>query len=146
VQRGELEWARRPTPRDRVSYPREVFAPLEEAGCLASIEGEVEIAPGVRVVRLPGHTPNLQGVIVEGGGLTLLFPSDLVPTACHLPFAWIMAYDLEPLVTLETKIATLRRAAERGWILVLQHEARTPVGTVRMVEDRPLFDPRPEIA
>jgi hypothetical protein len=39
-----------------------------------------------------------------------------------------MAYDLEPLVTLETKRRFLERAIGEGWILVLEHEPGQGLG------------------
>jgi hypothetical protein len=41
-----------------------------------------------------------------------------------------MGYDLEPLVTLESKRAFLPRAAAEGWILVFEHEPGNGVGRV----------------
>lgn len=130
VQAGELAWAQAPTLRDRASFVPETFLPIVEAGQFDVVEGDVEITPGVRVRRVPGHTPNLQAIVVSGGGRTLLYPSDLVPTAAHLPFPWIMGYDLEPLRTLENKMAALEEAEREGWIVVLEHEPVMPVGRV----------------
>lgn len=97
--------------------------------------------PGIRVRPVPGHTPNIQGILVEGAKDTLFFPSDLVPTAGHIPYPWIMGYDLEPLRTLRSKERTFPEAAEKGWIVVLQHEPKHPVGRIVMDGDRPRFDP-----
>jgi hypothetical protein len=38
----------------------------------------------------------------------------VVPTAHHLPLPWIMGYDVEPLVTLESKRALLARRGAGG--------------------------------
>jgi hypothetical protein len=42
-------------------------------------------------------------VRLSGGGKTALFLADLVPTTAHLPYPWIMGFDLYPLTTLENK-------------------------------------------
>jgi hypothetical protein len=52
----------------------------------------------------------------------LLYLADLVPTTAHLPLPWIMGYDVEPLVTLESKRALLTRAAEEGLLLAFEHD------------------------
>ena len=41
-----------------------------------------------------------------------------------------MGYDLEPLVTLETKRALLSRAEADGWILVFEHDPASALGRV----------------
>ena len=41
-----------------------------------------------------------------------------------------MGYDVEPLVTLETKRRILRQALEEEWLVVFEHDAVTPWGRV----------------
>ena len=74
------------------------------------------------VIPTPGHTPHHQSVLLSSGGEALFFPADLVPTSHHLPLPWIMGYDVEPLVTLESKRRMLRQAVEEGWILCFEHD------------------------
>ena len=90
---------------------------MHAAGRFELVEGEHEIIPGVRVVPTPGHTPHHQSVVLSSGGETAFFLADLVPTAAHLPLPWIMGYDVEPLVTLESKRRLSTRAREEGWLL-----------------------------
>ena len=45
------------------------------------LEGDAEIAPGISVRVFPGHTRDLQVVVVRSGGATVCYPSDLIPTA-----------------------------------------------------------------
>src|SRR5262245_14617841 len=101
VQRGEWEDATHPHGRNRRPYREAGFVPLAEARCLEPVQGEVEVAPGVRVVPVGGHTAYHQMVVVEGGGQTLAIPTDLLPTTSHLPLPWLMSYDLFPVGTLE---------------------------------------------
>jgi glyoxylase-like metal-dependent hydrolase (beta-lactamase superfamily II) len=130
AQRGEYEWAMHPNERTAASYFPPNFEPIREAGLFDFVDGDREIAPGIRVVRTPGHTPYHQSVLVESRGEAAFFLGDLVPTAAHLPLPWIMGYDVEPLVTLETKRKYLRRAADEGWLLVFEHDAVVPWGRV----------------
>ena len=105
--------------------------PLAEARQLDTVQGEVEVAPGVRVVPVGGHTAYHQIVMVQGGGRTVAIPTDLLPTSSHLPLPFIMSYDLFPLGTLEAKRRLLARAAAEDWTLVYYHDVRTPFGRVR---------------
>jgi hypothetical protein len=52
----------------------------------------------------------------------------LVPTTAHLPLPWIMGYDLEPLVTLESKRRLYARAEAEQWLLVFEHDPAVAAG------------------
>ena len=136
VQLGEWEDATRPHERSRASYLDENYVPLAEARQLHTVQGEVEVAPGVRVVPVGGHTAYHQMVVVESEGQTLAIPTDLVPTASHLPLPFIMGYDLFPVGTLEAKRRILGRAFEERWRLLFYHDPRIQVATIRRQKDR----------
>ncbi len=103
VQRREFEHAKNPTDRDRASYFLDNFMPMEKSGQWNLLENDAEIVPGVEVIRAPGHNADMMCVRLTGGGKTVFFTADLVPTAAHVPYPWIMGYDLYPLTTLENK-------------------------------------------
>jgi len=108
------------------------------------VDGEAEVTRGVRVVPTPGHTPWHQSVLVEGDGETACFLADVCPTAAHLPLPWIMGYDLEPLVTLESKRGLWARALEGNWLLVFEHDPQIPWGRLDPQADRPSLVPLQE--
>ena len=91
---------------------------------------------------IPGGMYGHQSVRLDSGGETALFFADLVPTAAHLPLPWIMGYDVEPLVTLETKRRILKAASEKQWLVVLEHDAEIPWG--RVVHDGKGYGLKPE--
>jgi glyoxylase-like metal-dependent hydrolase (beta-lactamase superfamily II) len=122
VSRGEYEYARWDNERVRASYMEANFEPLASAGVLDLVADGSEIVPGVSLVATPGHTPHHQSIRIDLGGDTALFLADLAPTTAHLPLPWIMGYDVEPLVTLESKRATLTRAGQEGWWLLFEHD------------------------
>jgi glyoxylase-like metal-dependent hydrolase (beta-lactamase superfamily II) len=128
VQKGEWEWAHRANERTSASYLPDNYEPVMAAGQLELVEGDVEIVPGISVYRTPGHCPHHQSVLVRSGGETACFLADVIPTFAHLPLPWIMGYDVEPLVTLESKRALLRRATDERWLLVSTHDPFTPWG------------------
>jgi glyoxylase-like metal-dependent hydrolase (beta-lactamase superfamily II) len=141
VQKSELEFARRDNERIRASYMEKNFVPVLEAGLWDLVEGETEVVPGVTVVPTPGHTPHHQSVVLRSEGETAGFLADLVPTTAHLPLPWIMGFDLEPLVTLESKRALLRQAGEEDWLLIFQHDPTTPWGRLDRSGKRPGLRP-----
>jgi glyoxylase-like metal-dependent hydrolase (beta-lactamase superfamily II) len=122
VQRGELEFARNTNERTRASYMPANFEPIAAAGRWKLLEGNAEVLPGIAARVTPGHVPYHQAVLVQDRGETLAFVADLIPTTAHLPLAWIMGYDLEPLRTLESKRRFLDDAVKGGWRIVFEHD------------------------
>ena len=131
VQRGEFEHAKNPTERDRASYMSENFAAVESAGKWPLLVDDRAIAPGVELIRVPGHTANMQCVKLTGGDQTAFFFADLVPTTAHLALPWIMGYDLYPLTTLENKKKWIPEAIREGWIALFAHDPKVPAGYLR---------------
>ncbi len=125
VQRREYEWATHTNERTAASYFDHNFVPLHDAGCFDFVDGEREIVQGIRAIPTPGHTPGHHGLLLESEDEKAFYIADLVPTAHHLPLPWIMGYDVEPLVTLETKRRILRRAVDEEWLVVFEHDAET---------------------
>jgi len=130
VQRGELEHAATPTERDRASYFAENFQPVTDAGLWELADGDQEILPGISVARIPGHNADIQTVLLTDGGKTLAFVADLLPTRHHIPLPWIMAYDLYPMQSLETKRAWLPRMVNGNWIVVFGHDPEIAAATL----------------
>jgi glyoxylase-like metal-dependent hydrolase (beta-lactamase superfamily II) len=141
VQRGEFEYATHTNERTAASYFARNWDPIIAAGRFDFIEGEPEIVPGISVRRTPGHTPNHQSVIINGGADIACFLADVIPTSAHVPLPWIMGYDVEPLVTLESKRTLLARAAAEHWLLVFEHDATVPWGRVRADAKGYVFSP-----
>jgi glyoxylase-like metal-dependent hydrolase (beta-lactamase superfamily II) len=134
VQRREWQDAVAPHERNRASYLPENIEPL--APLLRLADGEEEVAPGVTVLPTPGHTAGHQSVLVgDPGGPRVLFLGDVVPTSVHLRLPYIMAYDLEPARTLETKRTLLSRAVAEGWTVVWGHDPDHGAGRLALDAD-----------
>jgi glyoxylase-like metal-dependent hydrolase (beta-lactamase superfamily II) len=130
VKRGEYDYALHPNERTAASYFNRNYVPIELAGQLELVTRERDIVTGIRVVPTPGHTPFHQSVLIESGGERAFYLGDLVPTHAHLPLPWIMGYDVEPLVTLETKRRILKQALDEQWLLIFEHDATVAWGRV----------------
>ena len=139
MQKAEWEHALHPSERDRASYLEEWFAPAEPQTVL--IEGACEIVPGVRVELAPGHVKHLQCVWIESEGQSACFVSDLVPTRAHIPYPWIMAFELYPMETLASKKRLLPRLAEKSVLTVFPHDADAPWGTLSEADGKLAFQP-----
>ncbi|HEX6942448.1 MAG TPA: MBL fold metallo-hydrolase [Gemmatimonadaceae bacterium] len=132
VQRGEYEWATHTNERTAASYFPHNFEPIVAAGQYDFVTGETEIWPGIRLLPTPGHTPHHQSILIESDGAAAFYPADLMPTSSHVPLPWIMGYDVEPLRTLETKRAILKRAVDEDWLLIFEHDAFVTSGRVQV--------------
>jgi hypothetical protein len=103
VSRAEFEHAEAPTERVRASYRPDNWRPLQESGQLEVKEANYEVVPGLRMETQQGHNRSMQCARLQRDGQTLFGFADIVPTRAHVPFAWIMGFDLYPVETLETK-------------------------------------------
>lgn len=130
VQRGEFEYAMHTNERTAASYFDRNYLPTRESGQLDLIEGDREIVAGIHAMRTPGHTPHHQSLRIESDGETALYLGDLVPTHAHLPLPWIMGYDVEPLVTLESKRRVLAEVEANDWTVIFEHDAAVPWGKI----------------
>ncbi|MBI2678246.1 MAG: MBL fold metallo-hydrolase [Candidatus Koribacter versatilis] len=128
VQEGEWQHAREQTERDRVSYLSPNYDPLIENGQMELLNGEREIVPGISVKLFPGHTRNLQAVVIQSGAQRACYISDLIPTSHHLDLTWVMAFDLFPLETIASRKRFYARAVPEKWLVVFTHDPQVPWG------------------
>jgi glyoxylase-like metal-dependent hydrolase (beta-lactamase superfamily II) len=132
VQRLELADARFPDERTRGTYFAHNFLPLEQAGQLKVVDGDVPVTPEVRLEIAPGHTRSHQVVIIESRGESAIFLGDAAPWAWALErLAWVPAYDVEPLVSIQTKKRLARWALLRQALLFFQHDPHVVCGRLR---------------
>lgn len=131
VQKKHWELALQPTEKDRGSFMPDDFLPLKEHGVLELVDGEFELFPGIELIVCNGHTTAQQLPKISDGKTSILFCCDLFPTVSHLPYPYVMAYDVRPLVTIEEKKRILPRAYEEQWILFFEHDPTTEAVTVK---------------
>lgn len=121
----ELADASFPNERTAATYVADNFKPLLDRGLLDIVDGPQRPARGVRTDIAPGHTAYMQTVWVEDGGQSLLFLSDAAPWAVQMErLAWVPAYDIAPLQSMESKRRLRAEAIERKSLLVFQHDAQ----------------------
>jgi glyoxylase-like metal-dependent hydrolase (beta-lactamase superfamily II) len=140
AQKAEWEVALGDNPRLVASYVQPELRLVEDWGAQGWVRGEKEVMPGVSVVPTGGHSTGHQAIVVRGtgdGARTVAFFGDL----CMRPWAanprWVTAFDDFPLDSVTQKAALFAQAADEGWIVVLSHESKHPVG--RLVRDRDRF-------
>jgi glyoxylase-like metal-dependent hydrolase (beta-lactamase superfamily II) len=127
AQEGEWEHAHEGQ-RDAVSYLHENYAPLVESGKMKLLKGNQEILPGISVEVFPGHTRDMQAVIIRSQGQTACYISDLIPTSMHVEVNWVMGFDLYPLETIESRKRYYSRAIPENWLTMYTHDPNVPWG------------------
>jgi glyoxylase-like metal-dependent hydrolase (beta-lactamase superfamily II) len=124
IQKQEWEDAHDTNEVTRASYLPEELDVIASSGQLELVEGDCDIAPGVRVAVTGGHTKSHQIVLIESDGQTCVFWGDLIPMAAHVNMAYIMSYDLYPTDTLEQKRVWLDRSVQGKWVSYFEHDPR----------------------
>jgi len=115
---------------------RSAMLRLEELGMLDLDPEDREVAPGVRVLHSPGHTPGHRSVLLADDRVSMLFTGDLL----HLPIQvahpeWESNHDEEPELGVASRIGLLTRARNERWGVAVSHFAR-PFGSVLGSEHR----------
>lgn len=124
VQRENWVWAHHPSRRDAGSYRRENFALLgaPDGPDLVLHDGVTTLFDAIELIPCHGHTPGMQILKFDVGGQTVVYLADLIPTLGHLQLAWVMGYDLHPLVTVREKHEVLENAIRNDWVLAVEHD------------------------
>ena len=93
-----------------------------------------EVIPGFNVIFVNGHTEAMMLPVIRYKEHTLVYMADLIPSAAHIPLAYVMAYDVRPLITLEEKEVFLKIAAENNYILFFEHDRTVEACTLQMTD------------
>jgi len=139
-----LEWADASYPNERTkgTYFAHNFFPLEESGQVRLLYGDTRVTSEVRCVISRGHTRAHQSVIIESGGKVAIYLGDLSPLTVMMErLAWVPAYDVEPLETIETKRRIRQWALENKALLIFAHESQVPMGYLREEEGKYKVEP-----
>ena len=125
AQEGEWKHAHQGQ-RDTVSYLHDNYDPLVESGQMQLLRGAQEIVPGISVEVFPGHTRDMQAIIIRSGGKAACYISDLIPTSAHVEVNWVMGFDLYPLETIESRKRYYSRAIPENWLTMFTHDPMVP--------------------
>lgn len=151
AQRSEWEIALDDNSRIVASYDQPELRLVREWGSDSAVDGEVELLPGLSVIRTGGHSKGHQAIVVRGTGAragtsgtdgrTLAFFGDLGMRPWSANPRWVTSFDDFPLDSVEVKGELFARAAAEDWLIALSHEPLTPIGRLTPDRDRYRFDP-----
>ena len=109
TSKQQWEWAVNPNRREKASFLKENILPIKESGHLKLFDEEGEHIPGIYFKMFFGHTDGQVIPHIKVNGKTVVYMADLMPSAAHIPVAWVVAYDTRPLITLDEREAFYKR-------------------------------------
>ena len=128
----KAEWDHWTAPEARAQAPflERKLPPLAAHGRLELVDAEVEVAPGLRLIAAPGHTPGHVCVAITSGREMAIYTGDLVHHLAQFEHPeWSPAFDLLPELSAESRRRVLERALRERALLLTAH-LPTP-GTAR---------------
>ncbi len=129
------QWALQPNAREKASFLKENILPMEESGHLHFLDiNSKSPFPQFDIMTVDGHTEKQMLPKIRYKDKTIVFVADLLPSAGHVPLAYVMGYDTRPLVTLQEKDVFLKEAADQGYILFFEHDPVQECCTVKRTE------------
>jgi glyoxylase-like metal-dependent hydrolase (beta-lactamase superfamily II) len=116
------DWAMNPNSREKASFLKENFQPLQEWAKLKFLDEGSELFPGFTVRVVNGHTEGMMLPQISYRNKTLVYMADLMPSVAHIPVPYVMAYDVRPLVTMDEKKQFLDQAVSQDYVLFFEHD------------------------
>jgi len=117
------QWANNPNAREKASFLRENYEPLQKHGVLHFIEENEDLFPGFSTIWTYGHTEAMMLPVIDYRGTKIVYMADLLPSRAHIPLPYVMGYDVRPLVTIKEKEAFLKEAYDKKYRLFFEHDA-----------------------
>ena len=116
--------------------------PIIEAGLGEFMDGKAEVAGCLAPEPVPGHAPGMLSFRLRSRGEEGLFCADILHNAIQIVRPnWNDRYCLWPDKALESRAAGLKRACERGALLMPMHLGAPYCGYVRRQGDGYAFEP-----
>lgn len=137
------DWAYQSNPREGASFIKENFVPLKEQSKLKMIDvqkDDIDWIDGMSVRFLDGHTTGMMLLKIPIFNSTkyLWYGADLIPSRWHIRRPYIMAYDMQPIKTLEEKERFLTHLVDSQDVLYFEHDPSLEAATIR-TDDRGRF-------
>ena len=120
--------------RTTFAQSHQTVDPYVRAGKLKTFDGPTTLFAGITSVPEYGHTPGLNGYMVESRGQRLLLWGDIVH-ATEVQFAdptVTIDFDVDPAQAIATRRRVLQDAARRGYLVGGAHLSFPGIGHVRI--------------
>ena len=131
VTKENWELANHPSQKDSGSFIEHDWKVLAENGMIETLNGNEPFIKGIDSYITQGHTAGLLHPMISDGTKTLFYGADIFPLAAHISIPWVMAYDVQPVVTMKEKEILLPKMQDEEWILFLEHDPKIQACTVQ---------------
>lgn len=120
--RGEWDYWMDPNLKDRPEFLSNVLPPLTEKQQVEFADSEIEVAPGVRLIAAPGHTPGHICVALTSGNEMAVYTGDMFHHASQIDHPdWSPLIDILPDMSAETRRRIFEQARRDGSLLFTAH-------------------------
>ena len=104
-------------------------APVFDAGLVDLIATDHQVAPGVRLVPTPGHTPGHVSVLIESGGESAFITGDMLHHPCQFARPhWCAAVDEDKAQAIRTRSDIFERFVDGPTLIIGTHFATPTAG------------------
>ncbi len=135
THKEQWDLAVKPNAREKASFLPENFMPLLTQDKIRFLQDGDSPFPSVEFIRVDGHTTAMVLPLIHAGpDKKILFTADLFPSIHHLHLPYIMAYDMQPLVTLKEKEGLLSRCIDERIDLFFEHDLEHEVASLKRNE------------
>lgn len=128
------DWAIEPNPREKASFLKENFEPLQVNDQIKFIDEEPMEIGQLDFIISNGHTEAQIIPKIEVGDKTLVYCADLMPSIHHIPMPYVISYDVRPLVSLKERETLYTNAIQDNWVLMFEHDAENECCTIKQTE------------
>jgi glyoxylase-like metal-dependent hydrolase (beta-lactamase superfamily II) len=115
-------WAYDPNPKEKATFLKENLMPLLELNLVHFVDQQPFPYPNIELLTTSGHTEKMLLPLISFQDKKILFAADTIPSHKHVHVPFVMAYDNNPLQTINDKISILEKAVTNDWILVYDHD------------------------
>lgn len=129
-------WAIDPNPREKPSFLQENFIPLVNRNVVKWLHYEKDgyfFDNGIYINFFNGHTDALMALKFVTDNQVYFYPSDLLPSHCHIGSSYVMAYDVRPLITMEEKESFLSDVYQNKGAIIFEHDSLVEAATIDCV-------------
>ncbi len=121
---SQVNWqtANSPSEKDQGSFMQDDWTVLAENDMINFVNGTEQFLPNIDIIISDGHTPGMMLPVISDNNNTLVYGADLIPTSTHIPSPWVMAYDVQPIVTIQEKKHFYHSAVDKNWMLFFEHD------------------------
>lgn len=135
THKEQWDLAVKPNAREKASFLPENFMPLLDQDKIRFLQDGDSPFPSVEFIRVDGHTRAMVLPLIHAGmDKKIIFTADLFPSIHHLSLPYIMAYDMQPLVTLQEKETLLNRCIDEKIDLFFEHDSGHEVASLKKNE------------